>query len=69
MVYTIIPKQPIDIMVWELINGLLDLGSISGQVIQKTQSDASLLNTQHNNVWIKGKWSNPGKGVAPLPTP
>ena len=25
--------------------------------------------TQHYKVWIKGKWSNPGKGVAPFPTP
>ena len=24
-----------------------------------------LLNTQHYKVRIKGKWSNPGKGVAP----
>ena len=27
--------------------------------------DISLLNTQHYNVRIKVKWSNPGKGVAP----
>ena len=34
------------------------LGSIPGQVIPKTQKmvlDASLLNTQHYTVWIKGK--------------
>ena len=31
--------------------------------------DTSLLNTQHYKVQIKGKWSNPGKGVAPSPTP
>ena len=30
--------------------------------------DASLLNTQHYKVLIKGKWSNPGKGVALLLT-
>ena len=44
-----------------------DLGSISGRVIPKTQKmvlDASLLNTQHYKVRI-----NPGKGVAPFPTP
>ena len=29
--------------------------------------DASLLYTQHYNVWIKGKRNNPGKGVAPSP--
>ena len=35
-----------------------DWGSISGQVIPKTQKmalDAALLNTQHNKVRIKGK--------------
>ena len=39
-------------------NGLGDLGSIPGQVIPKTQKmvlDASLLNTQHYKVRIKGK--------------
>ena len=37
---------------------------IPGSVIPKTQKtvlDASLLNTQHSKVWIKGKWINPGK--------
>ena len=29
--------------------------------------DTSLLNTQYYKVYIKGKWSNPGKGVAPSP--
>ena len=49
-----------------------DLGSIPGRVIPKTQKmvlDASLLNTQHYKIRIKGKWSNPGKGEAPSPTP
>ena len=39
-------------------NGPGDLGSIPGRVIPKTQKmvlDASLLNTQHYKVWIKGK--------------
>ena len=39
-------------------NGPGDLGSIPGQVIPKTQKmllDASLLNTQHYRVRIKGK--------------
>ena len=31
--------------------------------------DASLLSTQHYKVQIKGKWSNPGKGVVSSPTP
>ena len=53
-------------------NGLGDWGSIPGQVTLKTQKmkfDAALLNTQHYKVRIKGKWSNPGKGVVPSPTP
>ena len=39
-------------------NGPGDRGSILGQVIPKTQKmvlDATLLNTQHYKVWIKGK--------------
>ena len=39
-----------------------------GEVISKTPKmvlDASLLNTQHNRVRIKGKLINPRKGVAP----
>ena len=24
--------------------------------------------TEHYKVWIKGKWSNPGKGVVPCPS-
>ena len=39
-------------------NGLGDLGSIPGQVIPKTQKmvpDATLVNTQHYKVQIKGK--------------
>ena len=52
-------------------SGLEDQGSICGQVIPKTQKmelDASLLYTQHYMVEIKGKWSNPGKGLAFFPT-
>ena len=51
-----------------LANGPGDRGSITGQVIQKTQKivrDASLLNTQYYKVRIKVKWRNPEKGVAP----
>ena len=53
-------------------NGPGDLGSISGRVIPKTQKmvlDASLLNTQHYKVRIKGKVEQSREGVAPSPTP
>ena len=60
-------------MGWVFTNDPVDKGSIPDQVISMTQKivlDTSLLNTQHYKVGIKGKkWSNPGKGVAPLPTP
>ena len=39
-------------------NGPGDRGSIPGRAIPKTQKmvlDASLFNTQHYKVWIKGK--------------
>ena len=45
-------------MVKVFVKGPGDLGSIPGQVIPKTQKivlDASLLNTQHYKVRIKGK--------------
>ena len=45
-------------MVRVIANGPGELGSISGRVIPKTQKvvlDASLLNTQHYKVRIKGK--------------
>ena len=51
-------------------NGSGDRGSVPGHVIPKTQKmvlDASLLNTQHYKEWTRGKWSNPGKGVASSP--
>ena len=53
-------------------NGPVDLGSIPGRVIPKTQKmvpDASLLNTQHYKVRIKGKVGQSGKGVTPSSTP
>ena len=31
--------------------------------------DVCLLNTQHNKVQIKSKWSNPGIEIVPSPTP
>ena len=49
-----------------------DLGSIPGRVIPKTQKmvlDASLLNTQHYKVRIKGKVEQSREGVEPSPTP
>ena len=51
--------------------GPVDLGSIPGRVIPKTQKmvlDASLLNTQHYKVRIKGKVEQSREGVAPSPT-
>ena len=53
-------------------NGPGDLGSIPGRVIPKTQKmvlDASLLNTRHHKVRIKGKVEQSREGVAPSPTP
>ena len=47
------------------------MGSIPGRVIPKTQKmvlDASLLNTQHYKVRIKGKVEQSREGVAPSPT-
>ena len=35
----------------------------------KRVRDTPLLNTQHQKVRIKSNWSNPGKGIAPSPTP
>ena len=54
------------------VNGPGDLASIPGRVIPKTQKmvlDASLLNTQHYKVRIKGKVNQSREGVAPSPTP
>ena len=53
-------------------NGPGDLGSIPGRIIPKTLKmvlDTSLLNTQQYKVHIKGKLSDPEKGVVPSPTP
>ena len=52
-------------------NGSGDQGSIPGRVIPKTQKkmvfDAALLSTPQCKVRVK--WSNPGNGVIPSPTP
>ena len=53
-------------------NGSGDLGSILGQVLPKSQKivlDATLLNTQHYKVRIKGKVEQSREGVALSPTP
>ena len=63
--------RPIDIVIRVFTSGPEDRGSIPGRVIPKIQImvlDVSLLNTQHYKVQIKGKWSNPGKGVVPSST-
>ena len=60
------------IIVRVFANGPGDLSSIPGRVIPKTQKmvlDASLLNTQHYKVRIKGKVEQSREGVAPSPTP
>ena len=55
-----------------LANGPGDWGSIPGRVIPKTGKTvliASLLNTQHYKIRIKGKWGGPGKVVTHSLTP
>ena len=61
----------IGMMVRLFTNGPGDLGSIPGRVIPKTQKmvlDASLLNTKHYKVQIKGKVEQARERVAPSPT-
>ena len=41
----------------------------SYQRLKKMVLDSSFLNTQHYKYGSRVKWSNPGKGVAPSPTP
>ena len=58
------------IMVRVFANGLGELRSIPGRVIPKTQKiilDASLLNTQHYKVRIKGKVKQSREMVSTLP--
>ena len=64
-------KFNIGLTVRVFANGPRDLGSIPGRVIPRTQKmvlDASLLNTQHYKVRIKGKVELSREGVAPSPT-
>ena len=67
-VYMQIPD--IGIMVRVFANGPGDLGSILGRVIPKTQKmvlDATLLNTQHYKVRIKGKVEQSREKSSALP--
>ena len=60
----------IGIMVRAFANGPGDLGSIPGRVIPKTQKmvlDATLLNTQHYKVRIKGKVEQSRERSSALP--
>ena len=59
------------IMVRVFAIGLGDLRSIQIELYKRLKMvvDPSLLNTQHYKIRIKVKWSNPGKGVMPYPTP
>ena len=69
IMYIYIPDIGLGVRVFA--NGPGDLGSIPGRVIPKSQKmvlDASLLNTQHYKVRIKGKVEQSREGVAPSPT-
>ena len=73
--------QPIWIMVRVFANGLGDLGSIPGWVIPKKKKKKEEKKKKKRGYLmlpcltlsiirhVKGKWSNPGKGVAPSLTP
>ena len=55
-------------MVRVFTNGPVDLGSIPGRVIPKTQNillDASLLSTQHYKVQIKGEVEQSSESALP----
>ena len=66
-------RLAIGIMVSVFANGQEDPGSIPGRVIPKTQKmalDAALLKTLSTiRYGSRVKWSNPGNGIAPFPTP
>ena len=69
-IYVCIYVPDIGLAVRVFANGPGDLGSIPGRVIPKTQKmvlDASLLNTQHYKMQIKGKVEPSREGVAPSP--
>ena len=55
-------------------NGPGDRSSIPGRVISEAKKKKKWYLippclTQHYKVWIKGKWTNPRKGVVPSSTP
>ena len=57
-------------MIWVFTNGPGDWGSIPGWIIPKTQKmvlDATLLNTQHYKVRVKGKVEQSRKRSGALP--
>ena len=65
-----LPKQADGLVVRVFANRPGDLGSIPGRVIPKTQKmllDASLLNTQHYKVRIKGKVEQSRERSSALP--
>ena len=69
-VYVCIVESGIRLAVRVFANGLGDLGLIPGRVITKTQKivlDASLLNTQHYKVRIKGKVEQSRERSSALP--
>ncbi len=60
----------IGIMVRLFANNPRDRGSVPGRVIPKTQKMvlyASLVNTQHSKVWIKGKVDQSRERSSALP--
>ncbi len=68
MVYKCVPDIGLAVRVFANSPG--DLGSIPDRVIPKTQKmvlDASLLNTQHYKVRIKGKVEQPRERSSALP--
>ena len=68
--YIYISLPDIGLAVRVFANGPGDLGSIPGRVIPKTQKmvlDASLLNTQHYKVRIKGKVEQSSERSSALP--
>ena len=71
LLVNIYKKSPdIGLAVRVFANGLGDRGSIPGRVIPKTQKmvlDASLLNTQHYKVQIKGKVEQSRERSSALP--
>ena len=70
IIYIYIYISDIGLGVRVFANGPGDLGSIPGRVMPKTQKmvlDASLLNTQHYKVRIKGKVEQSRERISALP--